>query len=323
MGRKHKGYKIDGWINLDKPEGLTSTQAIGRVRRILNPRKIGHAGTLDPLATGVLPLALGEATKTVSFMQDALKTYIFTVTWGEERDTHDSEGKVTARNEKRPALKEIESLLSRYIGNIQQLPPRYSALKVKGKRAYDLARAGKEVALEPRMVFIESLEIRPPKAEGGLDEGAQAAASLTSFLMTCGKGTYVRALARDLGRDLGCFGYVSALRRLKVGTFDVKKAISLDKLEKMSHSAALKMAVLPLQAGLDDIPALSLKKDEAARLRNGQTLAFVSRPDFERLAQAGLDRQDSRIVLAMTDGSPVALIKAEGPKVKPVKVFNL
>jgi tRNA pseudouridine55 synthase len=255
--KKRQKNKINGWLNIDKPYGLTSTQVIGRIRRILNPAKIGHAGTLDPLATGVLPIAMGEATKTISYMQESLKTYVFTVTWGEERDTDDAEGDIVNASHHRPALADVQALLDNYIGDIEQTPPQFSAIKINGQRAYDLARKGQSVDIKKRRVYIDSLEL------------IEHAKEQTCFKMTCGKGTYVRAIARDLGRDLNCFGYISALRRIRVGNFDEKTAISLDKLTEMPYEDALERAVLPLESALDDIPALPVTQNEATRLRNG------------------------------------------------------
>jgi tRNA pseudouridine55 synthase len=338
MARKRKGDKIDGWINLDKPLGLTSTQAMAKVRWLLKAQKAGHAGTLDPLATGILPIALGEATKTISFIQDGLKTYSFTVQWGEQRDTDDLEGQIIAKSDKRPAKDQILALLPQYTGDILQTPPKFSAIKIDGQRAYDLARDGEEVELHPRDVYIESLNITNtclPRESGDLEpppEKIPAFAgktlegmSETSFLMTCGKGTYVRSLARDLGRDLGCFGFITALKREKVGPFTLKTSISLDKLEQLSQGAPLDEAVLlPLETALDDIPALAVRDDEAARLRNGQVLAFISRPDFERLSRAGLEGNGQPLTaLAMCNNKPVALVEAEGPQIRPVRILNV
>lgn len=313
MGRKRKGDKVDGWINLDKPQGLTSTQAMAKVRRLLNAQKAGHAGTLDPLATGILPIALGEATKTISYIQDALKVYSFTIQWGEQRDTNDSEGKVIATSDRRPSQADIEKSLPRYLGYIFQKPPQFSAIKIDGQRAYDLAREGEEVDLQEREVYIETLELtafRPESAD---------------FLMSCGKGTYVRSLARDLGQGLGTYGFITALRREKVGPFSLKTAISLDKLENLVNSAPLNKAVLlPLETALDDIPALAVREDEAARLRNGQVLAFISRPDFERLSKAGLEGGNQpQTALVLCNDRPVALVEAEGPQIRPVRILNL
>jgi len=312
MGRKSRGLKIDGWVNLDKPLGLTSTQAIGKVRRILNAQKLGHAGTLDPLASGILPIALGEATKTIPFVQDAFKTYRFTVTWGEQRSTDDAEGDVIASSDHRPSKADIEKALPGFLGNIEQIPPKFSAIKIDGQRAYDLARDGKDVEIKSRIVTIETLELINTEKDSA------------ELLMNCGKGTYVRALARDLALELGTYGYVSELRRARVGPFTLKNAISLDILEEMSDSAPLNEAVLPLDSALDDILALDLRQDEAAKLKNGQVLTFVSRPDYQRLVDGGFGNPDEIVTaLARCQNAPVALIEVEGPKVRPVRVLNL
>ena len=217
MGRRRKkGLPINGWINLHKPLGITSTQAVGKVRRALNAQKVGHGGTLDPLAEGILPIALGEATKTVNFAMDAMKTYIFEVTWGEQRSTDDDEGEVVQSSDKRPTLDEINSTLAKYIGDIQQTPPQFSAIKVDGERAYDIARDGDVADIKSREVYIEAL---------GVIEHTD---DKTTFECHCGKGTYIRSLARDMGQDLECFGYISALKRTKVGVFTLDDAISLD-----------------------------------------------------------------------------------------------
>jgi tRNA pseudouridine55 synthase len=312
MARKRKGDKVDGWINLDKPAGLTSTQAVGKVRRIFNAQKVGHAGTLDPLATGILPIALGEATKTIPYVQDALKTYLFTVSWGEQRDTDDGEGDVIASSDVRPVQTAIEAALPRYIGDIQQIPPKFSAIKIDGQRAYDLARGGEDVELQPRTVTIESLKLLKLNPE------------TADFEMICGKGTYVRSLARDLALDLGTYGYVSALRRTAVGGFDLNTSISLDLLEKMGDSAALNEVLMPLDSALDDILALNIRQDEAAKLRNGQVVSLISKPDFERLKQAGFGDKDVIFsALARCGEKPVALVEIEGPHIRPVRVLNI
>ncbi len=312
MARKRKGQKIDGWINLDKPVGMTSTQAIGRVRFFLQAQKLGHAGTLDPLASGILPIALGEATKTIPFVQDALKTYAFTVTWGQQRDTDDAEGDVIASSDIRPAKNQILAALPRYIGKISQIPPKFSAIKIDGQRAYDLARDGEDIEMKPRIVYIERLEL------------LESRENEADFSMICGKGTYVRSLARDLALDLGTYGYISALRREAVGGFTLANAISLDLLKEIGDSAALNDAVLPVDSALDDILALDIRQDEAAKLRNGQVLSFISRPDFERLTKAGFGDADIIFTaLARSGGTPVALVEIEGPQVRPVRVLNM
>ncbi len=271
MGRcNKKGQKINGWVNLDKPLGLTSTQGIGKVRRFMNAQKAGHAGTLDPLATGILPIALGEATKTIPFAQDRFKTYEFTVTWGEQRDTDDSEGDVIGTSDARPTPEAITALLLEFTGKIQQIPPKFSAIKIDGERAYDLARQAQEFEIKSREVYIESLEL--------LDTRANEA----DFVMTCGKGTYVRSLARDMALKLGTFGYISALRRTAVGPFSQENAISLEKLEELYNSAPADTGVsaevlLPLETALDDIPALAINEDDAARVRLGQAVLLKGR----------------------------------------------
>jgi tRNA pseudouridine55 synthase len=312
MARRKKGDVVNGWINLDKPPGITSTQAVGKIRRIYNAQKVGHAGTLDPLATGILPIALGEATKTIPYVQDALKVYSFTIKWGEQRDTDDTEGNIINTSDNRPSPETIQSALGKYTGYIQQTPPQFSAIKIDGERAYDLARDGETVALQPREVYIETLEliaVRPDEAD---------------LKMLCGKGTYVRALARDLAADLGTCGHITALRREEVGPFILKTAISLDKLLGLDNIAALSEALLPLETALDDIPALALREDETAKLKNGQILTFVARPDVERLQNAGLNLdEEGTEVLALFQGKPIALVEVSGVKIKPVRVLNL
>lgn len=311
MGRRSTGNKIDGWINLDKPSGITSTQALTIVKKALNPLKAGHAGTLDPLASGILPLALGEATKTVPYVQDSLKTYEFTVTWGEQRTTDDAEGAVTASSEKRPSRQDIERVLPDFTGDIEQVPPQFSAIKVQGERAYDIAREGEHVELQPRHAYIEYLKIKRHQ------DGE------TAFECLCGKGTYVRSLARDIGLKLGCYGYVSALRRTAVGPFTLENAISLDFFQNTEHNPELDKVVLPLQTALDDIPALALKDHEAARLTQGQPLSFIARHDLERLEQAGIELGERQTALALYKGKALALVEVTGPKIQPLRMLNV
>lgn len=224
MSRRKKGNPVHGWVVLDKPLGMTSTQAVGLVRRLFNAQKAGHAGTLDPLATGILPIALGEATKTVPYAVDGAKAYRFTVRWGAETDTDDSEGRIVRQTSERPLLPEIEAILPKFIGEVLQVPPAYSAIKVDGERAYDLARSGEQVELAPRSVFIDALRlVDMPDADTSV------------FEAECGRGTYVRALARDMGRMLGCFGHVIALRRTRVGGFTVDNAVTADRLRAASE----------------------------------------------------------------------------------------
>lgn len=310
MARNKKGVPVHGWLNLDKPIGMTSTQALGRVRRILNAQKLGHAGTLDPLATGILPIALGEATKTIPYAQDADKVYRFTVQWGEARDTDDCEGDVTETSTNRPARADIEALIPRFVGDIEQTPPRFSAIKIDGQRAYDLARAGEAVEMKSRIVSVYTLSLLETTDDTAI------------FELECGKGTYVRSIARDMGQILGCFGHVSALRRLAVGGFTEEDAISLDVFEKMMQSATPDQVLHPVETVLDDIPALAMTDAEISRIRQGQTLKFISRPDYDRLTVAGVDDMTD-LVLAVGDNKPLALLQKNGIELHPIKVFNL
>ncbi len=317
MGRKKKGIKIDGWINVNKPVGITSTQVVGKIRYALKAQKAGHGGTLDPLASGILPIALGEATKTVNYIQDAIKTYNFTITWGEQRTTDDAEGEVLHSSDKRPAQEEIEDILSQFIGDIEQVPPQFSAVKVEGERAYDVARDGEHVNIKPRGVYIEALGI--------LDHTDNK----TDFTCICGKGTYIRSLARDMGEILGCYGYISSLERSKVGPMELESAISLDIFEQMidnpDQEKDLSSIVLPLQTVLDDIPVLALKDKEAVLLKNGNGISLLSKPDLARLEAIGIPwkSDDITTALATYDDMALAMIEIDGAKIQPVRVFNL
>ncbi|MEW5963695.1 MAG: tRNA pseudouridine(55) synthase TruB [Pseudomonadota bacterium] len=305
MSRRRKGSPVHGWLVLDKPLGQTSTQALGIVKRLYDAQKAGHAGTLDPLATGILPIAFGEATKTVSFAVDGEKAYRFTVRWGEERDTDDAEGEVVQASPQRPLLSEIEALLPRFVGEISQVPPRFSAIKVEGNRAYDLARDGEEVVLEPRTVVIEALR---------LVDMPDAATSV--FEAECGKGTYVRAIARDMGRALGCFGHVVALRRTRVGPFGEEDAVKLDELREVSEAegpAGLARYLLPVEAALEDVPALVVSPSDAANLAQGRAVLIRGR-DAPIL---------SGPMYATCKGRVVALGEVEQGALHPTRVFNL
>ncbi len=307
MARKKKGNPVNGWIILDKPLGLTSTQAIGKLRRLFNPQKIGHAGTLDPLATGILPIAMGEATKTIPFVQDAKKGYEFTLTWGEARSTDDAEGDVIATSDVRPAREDIMNALPAFMGEIEQTPPQFSAIKIDGQRAYDLARAGQEVEIKSRTVTINEFNL--------IDCDNETA----SFYVDCGKGTYIRALARDLAESLGSKAYVSKLRRTQVGCFHEDNSFLLAKLEEMHDSAGLDEALLGIESALDDILALSISQNEAALLKSGQALKMVKRSDLQRLG----DVKKGQTVLAVYEEKPIALTQLEKGELKPVRVFNL
>ncbi|MEO0463593.1 MAG: tRNA pseudouridine(55) synthase TruB [Pseudomonadota bacterium] len=298
-----------GWIILDKPRGLGSTQAVGAVKRNLReggyPKtKVGHGGTLDPLAEGVLPIALGESTKLAGRMLDASKIYDFTVKFGEETDTLDTEGEVVERSDVRPKRAEVEAILPQFTGAIEQVPPAYSALKVDGKRAYDLARAGEKVELKTRSVTIHSLTSRRSRFRGNDDRLQQI--TLTAHVS---KGTYIRSLARDIGRALGTVGHVTYLRRTKAGPFLETHAISLDKLNEIANGAQLSDLLLPLEAGLDDIPALSLNQTDAQAVQQGRVLSELPHP--------------SGLYCAMLDDVPVALIQITDGTSKIVRGFNL
>ena len=298
---------MHGWIILDKPHGLGSTQAVSAVKRALRQSgagkwKVGHGGTLDPLATGVLPIAIGEATKLAGRMLDSDKIYDFTIAFGAQTDTLDLEGKVIAQSDHRPTLIEVEAMLPRFTGPIEQAPPAYSAILIDGQRAYDLARKGEEVEMKTRSVTIHSLLVseRP-------NEQADALASIT-LRAHVSKGTYIRSLARDIAIALGTVGHVTMLRRVKAGPFTLESAISLDKLDEAARGGGFGGLMLPLTAGLDDIPALAVSPDDALALRQGKVL--VGKPH-------------TGLMLAMEGDTPVALVEASGPEIRVVRGFNL
>jgi tRNA pseudouridine55 synthase len=295
--KRSSRLEIDGWINLDKPTGVSSTQAVGRLKFLFNAKKAGHAGTLDPLASGVLPVALGEATKTVPIVQDGAKSYRFRVRWGEESATDDAEGEIVARSDRRPVPAEIESLLPRFVGAILQTPPTFSAIRIAGARAYDLAREGETFKIEPRPVHVHRLELISAEPDTAVLEAE------------CGKGAYVRAIARDLGRALGCYGHVIELRRTRVGPFSVRSAIPLDRLPDDADLMA--RAVLPLQAGLAEILVLPIDRSGAAILRRGQKL----------LLRGPAPTQGRAYVECF--GKPVALGAVEDGYFVSTRVFNL
>ena len=305
--RRKKGSKVDGWLILDKPVGITSTQAVNIVKRVLDAQKAGHAGTLDPLATGILPIALGEATKTVPYVMDGRKTYRFTLKFGEARSTDDAEGEVTQTSDKRPTTDEIRAALPAFTGEIDQVPPAFSAIKVQGERAYDLARAGEIVELSARKVAIHALTLL---AHPGPDEA--------SFEAMSGKGAYMRSLGRDLAMKLGTCGHIASLRRTAVGPFSEAAAISLASLQALGHSPAAFEHLLPLETALDDIPALALTATEAIRLRSGQPVGLLHRQDRDRLYELA----PGGMVRAMAEGRLVALTRFEAGELVPVRVMN-
>ncbi|HAD25134.1 MAG TPA: tRNA pseudouridine(55) synthase TruB [Alphaproteobacteria bacterium] len=303
MGRRRKkGKPVSGWVCVDKPAGVTSTQIVGKVRYAFDAQKAGHAGTLDPLATGILAIALGEATKTVPYAMDSEKIYRFSICWGEQRSTDDPEGTVIACSDNRPSKAEIEAALPDFIGEILQVPPSFSAIKVNGARAYDLAREGETVTLEPRPVKIDDLRL--------VDMSGPDSCEME---MVCGKGAYVRAIARDLARKLGTYGYAANIRRTKVGAFCEKNAISLDKLEQLVHKPALSDFLLPVQTPLDDIPALAISGNDAGRLKRGQPI----------LVRNGHELAEESLIYTTRRGQIVALGHVERGEFKPMRIFNL
>ncbi len=334
MNKAAPPHPVSGWLILDKPRSLGSTQAVAAVKRVLRqggyPKtKVGHGGTLDPLAEGVLPIALGEATKLAGRMLDASKVYEFTVAFGAETGTLDAEGEVVATSDVRPTLAEIEAMVPRFTGAIEQVPPAYSALKVGGKRAYDLARAGEEVELATRSIVIHQLDIARHPREGGdpanLGDGARGqlgprlrggdgvsageGLGLITLRAHVSKGTYIRSLARDIARALGTVGHVTYLRRTKAGPFRQEQAISLDILNEIAKGASLHNLLLPLEAGLDDIPALHLDPDSAQAVRQGRVLSELPQADG--------------LYLATLHDVPVALVEIDGGTLRVVRGFNL
>lgn len=322
MARRKRGNPVNGWVVLDKPIDLNSTKAVSIVRAIFKAQKAGHAGTLDPLATGILPIALGEATKTVPYVMDGGKIYQFTVAWGAETKTDDLEGEVTNTSTNRPSREQIEAILPDFTGAIQQTPPAYSAIKINGQRAYDLARSGEEVAMKSREVQIYSLKLLPSTSENS-----------SNFETKCGKGTYIRALGRDMGQKLGCLGHITALRRASTGPFNEEMSISLEKLRELGHSAddrealpnhpeiqvqqhlnqELQQHLYPIETALDDIPALAIDETQATRIRLGQSVLITGR--------------DAPIikgpVYTKLGSNPVALGSVVEGAFKPTRVFNL
>ena len=309
MGRrKRRGDPVNGWLIIDKPPGPTSTAVVNEVRRLANAAKAGHGGTLDPLATGILPVALGEATKTMRYIVDGTKSYQFTLRWGVATNSDDADGKAIEASDVRPEAAAVRAVLPRFTGEIEQIPPRYSAIKVAGQRAYDLAREGESFDLEARTVFIEAIELV------GVPDADQAV-----FEVVCGPGAYMRGLGRDIARALGTVGHITALRRTRVGPFRLENAISLDELRSFEDSAAVLQHVLPVETALDDIPALALTDSEARRLRSGQAVPLLRKMDLQRIA--GLNDGDT--VLALGRGKPIALTRYAAGEVHPLRVLNL
>jgi len=316
MARRKKGDAISGWICLDKPYDLGSTDAVTRVRRLFNAQKAGHAGTLDPLATGILPIALGEATKTVPFLMEAEKVYRFSIEWGRTTASFDREGATTATSDVRPSPEAVAEALTAFVGEIQQVPPAFSAIKVDGERAYDLAREGIAVELDARTVMIHEAAVTDAPDPDHVE-----------ITIRCGKGTYVRSIVRDIAEALGACGHVSALRRLRVGPFMAETAIGLDILEDLVHRGARLEALLPVETALDDIPELAVTDEDAFKLKQGRPIVLLPRQVETlktRLKPRVIAGQDaSRTVSAISDGKIVALCEMRAGKLSPTRVFHL
>ena len=302
-GQKRTWAKVNGWVILDKPLHTPSTKAVNIIRRAFNAAKAGHSGTLDPLASGILPIALGEATKTIPYVMDATKDYAFEVTWGAETTTDDREGEETLTSDHRPTMDEITSIIPQFTGRISQVPPIYSAIKKDGKRSYDLARNNQEVELDPREVDIHSLVCLANDTDKA------------SFNVTTGKGAYIRSLGRDMARALGTRGHISSLRRLRVGPFSLDASISLDFFEKIDNSADAFEALHPVTTALDDIPALAITEEDATRLRRGQKIE-VDRSTI-------VSDADDVVMTAIYQGQLVAMVSLRHTTASPIRVFNL
>ena len=308
MSRSRRGRPVDGWLVIDKPSGMTSTAVVNKVKWLLDARKAGHGGTLDPMATGLLPIAFGEATKTVSHVMAGTKAYRFTLRWGSQTNTDDAEGVTIEKSDVRPNRAIVEATLTRFVGRIEQVPPKFSAVKINGVRAYKLARADKTVTLSPREIHIHDIQVI------GIPDSDHM-----EFTAISGKGAYMRALARDIAHAIGGLGHISALRRTSVGPFDTQDAISLDELESIGQIADREQKLLPVETALDDIPALAVTESEALRLRNGQPVSLLRKVDLQRIAEL----KNGDTVLAKTSTKPVALVHYAGGEVKPFRVLKL
>ena len=310
--RKRKGDPVHGWLAVDKPVDMTSTQVVGRLKRLYNAQKAGHGGTLDPLADGILPIAFGEATKTAQWAMDCDKEYVFTIEWGTSTESHDKEGKVTATSDVRPSPDDIKATLPNFIGDIQQIPPKYSAIKVDGERAYDLARDGETFEIPSREVTVYEAElIATPDTDHA------------TIRVVSGKGFYVRAMARDLAQALGAEGHVSQLRRTRVGAMDEARAVSLADLEALEGDpAALKEKLQPLQTVIDDIPQVAISSEDAAAIKQGREILLMPHIVEQWKQDRDPDTSD-RLTLAMCDTQAVALGEVRAGRFQPSKVFQL
>jgi len=315
MSRRKKGEDISGWVVWDRPDEMTSPHAVSAVRRVFNAQKAGHSGTLDPLASGVLPIALGEATKTVPWLMEAQKTYAFTIKWGVSTETQDREGKAVATSDVRPAPDAIRAALKDFIGEIDQVPPQFSAVKVDGERAYDIARSGEAVELQPRQVMVYEAELT-----GTEDD-------LAHFRVRSGKGFYIRALVRDLAAKLGAEGHVWRLRRTAVGPFTEAESVTLDALEDLRHKGAASERLKPVETALADIPALAINGEDAFKLKQGRPIVLLPhvvealKPNFRTRTIAGQDA--SRAAVALFQGKAVALGDVRAGQFKPTRVFHI
>ena len=306
--RKRKGNPVHGWLNLNKPVDVTSTQCVGMLKRLFNAQKVGHGGTLDPLADGVLPIAFGEATKTSQWAMDGDKEYIFTVTWGVSTDSVDAEGAVISTSDTRPNREDLEAWLANYHGAVEQVPPKFSAIKVDGQRAYDLARDGEDFELKSRevQVFSASIQSMPSQNE-------------TTFHVHCGKGFYVRALARDIACDLGCDGHITRLTRTRVGDMRLEDAAELEALKSTEDNDALLECLAPLQSMLRDIPQLSISSVETSELKHGRAIVLL--PHI--VDQWRSERGEDRLALALDGDVAIALGEVRAGRFQPSKVFQL
>lgn len=303
MGRHKKGEEINGWLVIDKPRDMGSTNVVNFTRRFFNAKKNGHCGTLDPFATGVLPIAFGEATKLIPYVTEARKEYEFVVKWGEATSTADTEGEVISVSDKVPTKNEILAVLSQFLGEIEQVPPVYSAIKINGKRAYDLARKGEDVTMPSRKITIYNLELIEELPE-----------NQARFRVECSKGTYIRTLGQDIALKLGTVGHLKELRRTKCGNFGLQDAITLEKLKNMVHSNNPSEILLPIETYLRDIAVIAVSEADAAKLKLGQGLSPKA---------YGLDDSEEFEAVALCNGKMVALVRIDNRKIAPVRVFNL
>jgi len=309
--RKRKGDPIHGWLCLDKPLEMTSTQAVSALKRMFNAAKVGHGGTLDPLASGILPIAFGNATKTVAWAMDANKDYIFTVTWGVATASYDAEGVEIAHSDVRPTREAILEALPAFIGKIEQVPPKFSAIKVDGKRAYDLARDGEDFELEGRQVTVHTAELVEMNSEDA-----------ATFRVRSGKGFYVRAMARDLAHALGTEGHITMLRRARVGVFDEQNAVTLAELEAAAEDKTTLMEFLaPIETPLDDIPLVDISSDDAKQIFNGQPVILLPHVAQHWKENRSANPDDDRLAVAMDGDRAVAMGEVRAGRFQPVKVF--